>query len=324
MPLPRGVVGGENLLLKKRRLGKTNLLVSEISLGTVEIGMDYGIAAGGGDRRPDEAAAEALLHRALDLGINYIDTARAYGESEAIIGRVLKSRRQEFVLASKLSADEKETASPGTLRDHFRRSLDESLRALQTDRIDVMMLHSASASSMAGQEVWEALDRLRRTGEVRFIGVSVYGPEAARLAIDSGACDCIQIAYSLLDRRPEADVLARARKRDVGIVVRSVLLKGVLTYRYRHLPEELAPLRSAAEAAARLGKNGAEGLPELAYRYVLSNPLTGTALVGASKVEEVDAAVRYAQMGPLAAEAATAIRKIEVSDEKLLHPGLWP
>lgn len=87
-----------------RRLGRTNLQVSEISLGTVELGMDYGIPVQGEQRRPSEADAARTLNCALDLGVNLIDTARAYGNSEAIIGRALKSRRNEYILATKIAS----------------------------------------------------------------------------------------------------------------------------------------------------------------------------------------------------------------------------
>src|SRR5579872_5720532 len=112
--------------MRNRILGRTGLAISELSLGTVELGLAYGIAAPGETLKPGEQQAAALLHTALDRGINLIDTARAYGESERIIGRVLKSRRREFVLLSKVR--------PGRAEE-VRRSVRESLSNLQTDVI---------------------------------------------------------------------------------------------------------------------------------------------------------------------------------------------
>ena len=128
----------------------------------------------------------------------------------------------------------------------------------------------------------------------------------------------------MLDRRPEADVLARARKKDVGIVVRSVLLKGALTRRSENLPEGLKALRKAVSEAAKLSPEGLDGLPELAYRYVLSNERVHTALVGASCVEEVEQAVRFAIEGPLERHQIYGIQKLEINEERILNPGNWP
>ena len=128
--------------MRQHRLGRTGLLVSELSLGTVELGLDYGIRPTGADARPDEAAAARLLHRALDLGINYIDTARGYGASEQIIGRALRRRRAECVLATKVSTFHEEGLSGEPLKQRLIASVHESLAALATETIDIMMLHS--------------------------------------------------------------------------------------------------------------------------------------------------------------------------------------
>src|SRR5262249_43984162 len=118
--------------MRYRPLGRTGLEVSVISLGTVEIGMDYGISTNGTAHRPTRREAELLLHKALDLGINFIDTARAYGEAEEIIGRALRGTRRDFVLATKVLPRE---------RSEIIACIKESLRRLGP--IDIMMIHSA-------------------------------------------------------------------------------------------------------------------------------------------------------------------------------------
>ncbi len=311
-------------MLRTRRLGRTNLEVSEISLGTVEIGIDYGIPTPGRSRRPPEDEAARLLHRALDLGINFIDTARAYGDSEAIIGRALGFRRGEFILASKVPLHQHEELGTRELRDHCRKSVGESLRALGTDVIDVMMLHSGSPAILAREDVFDTLEELRQAGSIRYIGASVYGMDSAHKAIESGRCDCIQLAYSVLDRRPERGVLRLAKEKDVGIVARSVLLKGALTYRYRDLPDELLRLRSAVEELKEVAGCADDGLPALAYRWALGRPLIHTALAGASSVEEVEQAVRFAEAGPLPEGTAAAVERVVIEDENILNPATWP
>ncbi|HWQ53058.1 MAG TPA: aldo/keto reductase [Bryobacteraceae bacterium] len=311
-------------MLARRTFGRTGLQVSVISLGTVELGLDYGIAPQAGEGRPDDAEAARLLHRALDLGINLIDTARAYGESERRIGSALKHRRGEYVLASKVPTFRAENLSGNALRARAAASIRESLAALRTDAIDIMMIHAGAGEAIAGGEVSQALDDARRAGLVRFTGASVYGPEDALAAIRCGEFDCLEIAYSLLDRRAETAVLAAAAEAGVGIIVRSVLLKGALTHRYKLLPEELSPVKATVKAAMAAAGVTVEGLPELAYRYVLGNPLTHTALVGTRHAGEMEAAVAYASRGPLPRAVAESLRALPAVEERWLNPGNWP
>jgi len=295
--------------MKYSRFGRTGFEVSKISLGTVEIGMDYGIAGS----RPDEGEAARLLHRALDLGINFIDTARVYGEAEAIIGRAISERRKEFVLVSKVLAD-----------GDVRASVRESLRLLRTDFIDILMIHSAPLAVIQQGETLAVLQELKAEGLIRAIGASVYGEETAIAAIDAGGYDCLQIAYSVLDRRPESRVFAAAEAADVGLVARSILLKGALSDRYSGLPDGLADLRTAVEGIAQLTGGDAGALPELAYRYVLSQPCLQSALVGAGSIEELEAAVRFEAMGRLSPLMMAGVYGIPALDPFYLNPGNWP
>jgi aryl-alcohol dehydrogenase-like predicted oxidoreductase len=309
--------------MKYRILGRTGLRVSEISLGTVEIGLDYGIDANGQARRPAESDAARLLNRALDLGVNLIDTARAYGEAEAIIGRALAGRRKEFVLCSKVAPGASENLTRIELREKLRESVHTSMRLLNTSELDILLIHSAPAQVIASGDVADILEELRSEGKVRWIGASLYGEEAPLKAIEAGRYDCMQVAYSALDRRLEKDVLPAAESKGIGVVARSVLLKGVLTPRHEFLPESLAALRDAAARMDALAKSNGMSLPELAYRYVLSHSIPHTALVGASSVEELEAAVRFAEAGPLSAELAGEISQVAVADAQLLNPGTW-
>jgi aryl-alcohol dehydrogenase-like predicted oxidoreductase len=310
--------------MRYRRLGRTGFEVSEISLGTVEIGMAYGIAADGQPPPPDQAEAAKLLHLALDLGINFIDTARAYGESEAIIGRVLRERRNEFVLASKVLSYQDQCLSSEALRERITSSAQQSLRLLQTDFIDLMMIHSAPVDVIERGEALSVLQELKRQGYIRAVGASVYGEEAALAAIADGGYDCLQVAYSILDRRPESQVFSAANRSGVGLVARSVLLKGALTGRSRLLPDALSDLKAAVERMRELADREKIGLPELAYRYVLSRPLPQSALVGAASSEELRQAVDFADHGGLPDRLIEEIRAMPMPDAFYLNPGNWP
>lgn len=285
--------------------------------------MEYGIPAGGVLAAPSGKEAGQILNRALDLGINYIDTARAYGNSEVVIGQALKGRRKEFILASKVLCQANPASPSASLRDRIVSSVQDSLAALQTDVIDIMQFHSASVELIRAGEAVAILQELQAAGLIRFIGVTVYGEEAAVEAIRTGAYDCIQLAYNALDVAPELRVFPEAGAGDVGVTARSVLLKGALSYRYRYLPESLSDLRSAVERIAAAAENRSMSLPELAFRFVLGQPGVSSALVGASSVEELESAVSFADRGPLPADILAEIRAIHVGCPEQLNPANW-
>ena len=310
--------------MKYRQLGRTGLRVSEIGLGTVELGLDYGVPVDGEHLRPPEEQAAHLLNRALDLGVNFIDTARAYGASEEIIGRALKGRRGEYILASKLAPIREEGQSDQELREQVKASIAESLRVLQTDVIDLLQLHHTPVDVVKSGRVLAAAREAQRSGAVRFIGASTYGEEAPLAVLESGGYDTLQVAYNLADRTLEEKVLQLAQQQGVGIIVRSVLLRGVLTHRYTYLPNQLADLKSAIARLNSLVGAEAGSLPEMAYRFVLANPAVSTALVGTARIEELEAALAFADKGCLPPALVSAIREINVSDRSQLIPSNWP
>ena len=306
-----------------RRLGRTNLQVSEISLGTVELGMDYGIPVRGEHLQPSEADAARLLNGALDLGVNLIDTAQAYGESEAIIGQALKSRRNEYNLATKISSLSWDGYTGKELREQVERSITESLRALQTDIIDLLYIHNATPELMQCGEIVEIMQRTQQAGYARFIGTTTYGEAAPLAVLKDGHFDCVQVAYNLLDRQFEERVLPLAKKNDVGVVIRSVLLKGALTHRHVYLPEELRELRTAVNRVNSLRETQDTSLPELAYRFVLAHPAVSTALVGTGRAHELEEIVSFAGGDPLPSKLLDNLREIVVSPDQI-NPGTWP
>ncbi len=300
-----------------RTLGATNLVVSRVGLGTVAIGLDYGIPIHGSKLRPGPADAAQLLQSALDMGVKLIDTARTYGDSEAIIGAAIGHRRQEYVLASKVMP------YPGEPQ-RVTESVRESLRALRTDVIDLMQIHCSVTDHEPDVSTTEALLGLKRSGEIRYLGASVYSEKAGAAAMASGHFDCLQVAYNALDRRVGNTLLRAAGQESMGILARSVLLKGALTDRVERLPEELAGLKSAARELERLAANEVECLAELAYRYALSEPAIDSVLAGVTSVRELDQALRWAALGALSPALQNGIRAMPMLSEKMLTPAFWP
>jgi aryl-alcohol dehydrogenase-like predicted oxidoreductase len=310
--------------MEYRRLGRTGLRVSAIGLGTVELGLEYGIADGRAVHLPSRDEAARVLNAALDSGINFIDTARAYGVSEEVIGWALKSRRREFLLASKVAGPGDAYAGSNALRAHVTSSVQQSLEALQTDVIDLMQLHSVPTEEIRRGAMVEVLQEFQKAGHIRFLGATTYGEEAARAALEDGRYDCIQIAYNVLDREPETSVLPLAQSKDVGVVIRSVLLKGALTHRYCHLPSELEELKMAAEEIRAIAESASASLPEVAYRFVLAHAAVSSALVGTALMEELKATVEYCTRGQLSPELLAMLRQVTIKNRNLLHPGTWP
>jgi aryl-alcohol dehydrogenase-like predicted oxidoreductase len=311
-------------MLNYRRLGRTGLQVSVISLGTVELGMNYGIPTAGEHLRPSEKQATHLLNRALDMGVNFIDTARVYGESEAVIGRALQSRRDEYILATKVTPPNDAGLTHVEIKRRVKESLAESLRTLQTDVIDLLHIHSASVDVIRRGAMIEAIQEAQQEGKVRFTGATTYGEAAALAAIDDGRYDCLQVAYNPLDRQLEANVLPLAQHKNVGIVARSVLLRGVLTHRYICMPPQLADLRTTIHRLNGLVGSEVASLPEMAYRFVLAHPAVATALVGTARLDELEEGLNFAGRGPLPFELVEHIRHIVVPDQSQLNPGTWP
>lgn len=308
--------------MQYRQLGRTGLRVSAVALGTVELGMDYGIPSGD-HRLPSAAQATALLHRALDLGVNLIDTAPAYGESERRIGAALAGRRSEYLIATKI-ANPPDDLHGDRLRAWVEASLAASLRALRTDRIDLLQIHSATLETIRRGELTMILVKLRDTGFVRAIGATTYGLEAARAALDDGRYDALQVAYSPLDRRLEDSVLPALHDGGVDVIARSVLLKGALTSRAEHLPDALAELRRAVGRLADIAAKAHLTLPALAYRYVLAHPAVATALVGTSRIEELEEICQQTESGGLPPETRDAVRMVRLDDDRQLDPSQWP
>lgn len=310
--------------MRQRVLGRTGLRVSELALGTVELGLDYGIRVPDKELRPSESAASTMLNQALDLGVTLIDTARAYGSSEEIIGKSIGHRRDEFVLVSKTKSFFETIDSPEARAGAMRRSVEESLRLLRTSHLDLLLLHSSTREEVVDPICLEVFAKLREDGLTRFTGASVYGCEAAKAALQAGVYSCLQVAWNLLDRNVEREVLPVAIERGIGLMVRSVLMRGALTSRREHLPPALTPVSEGARRLEAIGRSAGICLPELAFRYILSHPGPLAALVGTAWISELEQAVEYAKHGPLPGDLLEVIRQVEISDPQLLDLSRWP
>lgn len=313
--------------MEYRTLGRTGLRVSALALGTVELGLDYGIAAPGASGRPAEDEAIRLVHAALREGINLIDTARAYGSSELLLGRALAGRRHEVVLASKVRTTDESGAALGgrALAEQMRLSLETSLRQLGTDYLDIWQIHSVDEAVLAELDVVAGVfERARREGKVRFTGGSTYGADMPLAALEAGLFDMLQVTYSVLDQRLAGRAFPAAAERGVGILVRSILLKGALTERGDHLPDRLAPLRERSRAFRRLVERAGLGLSpvQAAIAFGLAEPRIDSVLIGVSSEAELREDLGALDVA-LPAALLDELRALRLDDDDLLNPSTW-
>ena len=293
-------------MVKKRTLGKTGLRVSEVGLGGLFVS----------SFSTEYEQAEQAIHRALTLGVNFIDTAPNYHNSEEVIGKALASAptpTDTLILSTKLGG-RPQPFDPQN-RAGLVRSVEESLRLLGRSSVDLLMIHEPDRP---GQYDWwtdpenyegpvmDLLRDLKRNGIARYIGLG--GTTAYELAdiIRTDRFDVVLTAfnYSLLWREAEIAVLPAAKERGMGIIIGSPLQQGALARRYddevRHGARWLSPPRREQYLALyALLDDLHMPIAELAMRFVLSNPDVSCALSGARSAEEIELNVAAAEKGPL-------------------------
>jgi aryl-alcohol dehydrogenase-like predicted oxidoreductase len=209
--------------MKYRELGRTGWKVSEISFGAWAIGGDWGSV--------DDRESMSALERAIDRGVNFIDTADVYGDgrSERLVAKLLKGRREEIHVATKAGRRLDPHTADGYNRKNLRRFVERSLKNLETDALDLLQLHCPPTAVYYRPEVFEALDEMVQEGKLRFYGVSVEKVEEALKAIEFPNVQTVQIIFNVFRQRPADLFFERAKLRSVGILARVPLASGLLT-----------------------------------------------------------------------------------------------
>ncbi|MFO7657680.1 MAG: aldo/keto reductase [Bacteroidales bacterium] len=213
--------------MKYRKLGKTGFEISEISLGTWQVGGKWGDLF-------DHGNADSILNTAVDAGINFIDTADVYGDgqSEKAVGRLVKSRKERIIVATKcgrkLSPHTNEAYNPGVLKKY----VEDSLKNMGLDTIDIIQLHCPPTQVYYRPEIFSMFDDLKKEGKILHLGVSVEKVEEALKAIEYPNVTTVQIIFNLFRQRPTELFFQEAAKKNVGIIVRVPLASGLLTGKF--------------------------------------------------------------------------------------------
>lgn len=279
--------------MERRRLGKTDIDASVLGFGGSEIGYE----------RASVRTVERLLGGALDAGLNVVDTAECYENSEELIGKAIGARRDQFFLFTKCGH------AGGWGRGSWRpkallASIERSLKRLRTDRVDLIQLHSCSLAELRRGDVIAALEQARERGWTRYIGYSGDG-EAARFAVECGRFDTLQTSVSVADQQVIEQTLPLARARNVGVIAKRPLAN--VAWRYERRPAEAyyqtywSRLRRLDYAFLRQEDSAVS----TALRFTLAVPGVHTAIVGTRQPE------RWQQNAALLAAGALPVREFE-------------
>lgn len=310
--------------MKTRKLGKTDIEVSEIAFGGVEIGMPYGIGVNSAADMLSKDKAVDLLHEALDKGVTFFDTARLYGESEAIMGEAFHDRRERIILSTKCRHFKDAAGNiPDyhTLENIITTSLHESLGFLKTDYVDVFMMHQADLGILANDDVKEVFTKLKATGKVRAIGASTYASAETKNAIEKG-WDVVQLPFNLMDQQ-QADNFNNAEEKGTAIVVRSVLMKGLLSDKGRDLHPALQEVENHIKKYHELLTDEITEISTLATKFALSFNQVSSVLVGIDRSEYLDKALHSVAGKLLEPTDLAKAKKLTYPDPAFLDLPKW-
>ena len=315
--------------MRYRKLGRTGLEISEVGYGAWGIG---GKQWKGGT---DEESVQAL-RRSFELGLNFIDTALAYGEghSERLVGDVVKSAPHPVLVATKVPPKNRVwPAAPGSRiedvfpYDYIVSCTEESLRNLKTETVDLQQLHVWDPGWVDRDEWKRAFEDLRKAGKIRFCGISIndHQPDSALEVVASGLIDTVQVIYNIFDQTPGRTLFPAVQKHNVGVLARVPFdegsLTGTITENSEFEGDEFRAFYFRGDRrkqvvervnALKAGLEGVPGaLPEIALRFCLTHPAVSTVIPGMRRVRNVESNCGVSETGPLPESVMEKLKKHE-------------
>ena len=325
-----------------RKLGKTGFEVAEIALGTWQVGGKWG-------SKFDHALAESILREAIDSGVNFIDTADVYsdGESERAVGEAVRRSGMKVRIATKCGRQIQPHVSKGYTPAALRGYVEESLKRIGTECIDLIQLHCPPAEVYYRPEIFGEFEKMKQEGKILNLGVSVEKVEEAMKAIEFDNVTTVQIIYNIFRQRPHERFFAMAREKNVGLIIRVPLASGLLSGKFasdtRFAPGDHrffnrngmmfdkgetfsgVPYETGLRAVTRLRELFPEGVPlaHVALRWILMREEVSCIIPGASSPDQVRANLEATAMPPLTGDLSDAIGRIYDEDIKPLVHQLW-
>jgi aryl-alcohol dehydrogenase-like predicted oxidoreductase len=315
--------------MKYRTLGKTGFEVSEVSLGTWQVGGRWG------EPFSDENA-EAIINRAIDLGVNFIDTADVYGGtcSEAAVARVVKARSERVYVATKCGRRISPHVNEGYTVEALAGFVDDSLKNMGVETIDLIQLHCPPMEVYYRPEIFALFDRLKQAGKIRNLGVSVEKVEEAIKAIEYPNVTTVQIIFNMFRHRPSELFFSLAKQRSIGVIVRVPLASGLLSGKmtgqttfgpddHRTFNRDGASFDKGETFSGVDFETGLEAVDELrklfpgdpilaiwALRWVLMFDAVSCVIPGASKLAHVESNVTASDLPPLTDEQMAGVKAV--------------
>ena len=328
--------------MEYRKLGKTGWLVSEISLGTWQVG-------GGWGKPFDAKHANQIIRAAIDQGINFIDTADVYddGLSEAAVGKAVRETPEHIYVATKCGRKIQPHTNEGYTAKILRRHVENSLRNTGLNALDLIQLHCPPTEVYQRDDIFELFERLKKEGKIIEMGVSVETVDEALAAMKYEIVSTIQIIFNMFRLKPAEELFTQEKINDFGIIARVPLASGLLTGKYKKTTE-FAPddhrtfnrqgkafdkgetfsgvdyetgLKVVEELKALFGEK--TSLTEWAIKWILMHPQVSTVIPGASKIDQVLSNAKASEHLPISPYKMDAVKDIyEKYLKKGVH-GLW-
>lgn len=321
--------------MQYRTLGKSGLKISSVSFGAWALGGDFGTVS-------DAESKQAVL-RAIELGVNFFDTADVYGDgrSERILGEVKQASKADIIIATKAGRRLNPHAAKGYNRENLTAFIERSLSNLKVEALDLLQLHCPPTDAYYMPEVFEALDGLKQQGKLRHYGVSVERVEEALKALEYDGVTSVQIIYNLLRQRPKELFFERAKAKQVGILARlplsSGMLAGSMSATTRFEPSDHRNYNKNGEAFDQgetfsgvpfdIGLEFVEQLRGLvptatslaafSMRWILMEDAVTAVIPGAKRPSQVEENIRAAALEPL---TDSALRQIEALYHERIRP----
>lgn len=305
--------------MQKTKLGKSEYYISKLGLGTVQFGLNYGFTP-----KKTQIEVNSILDCAQKNGINFIDTAREYGDSEKKIGQYLSNNINEFIIATKLKKLSKNEAEGEIIRKNILNSIAASLSDLKLSHLNVLQLHQTDEYIITNKIFWDTIDNLKKDCLIGAFGVSVYEiEEVFKLTYYySHLIDFFQVPFNIFDRR-FMKVTKILEKYNISVVTRSTFLKGIIPCSIIDLPKDLEKLKfykiNLEKKALQLGMS----VSELAILYVYCSKFGESMLLGVDNPTELQRNVEIIENFNCTQMSNIDFSNVLVEDKVLIDPRLW-
>ena len=292
-------------------LGKSDLHVSRLGFGCMSLD-------------PKDPLGVNILHMALDAGLNYFDTADLYnnGQNEMMLGLAFRDKRKELILATKVGNQWRNDGSGwdwNPSKKYILTSVDQSLKRLQTDYIDLYQLHGGTMEDPI-DDVIEAFEWLKSTGKIRYYGISSIRPNVIREYVKRSSITSVMMQYSLLDRRPEEEMLTLLKDNQIGVLARGTVAKGLLISKpaEHYLNYSAEQVLKVAATVKSVSGNESDAL-ETSVHFVLNNPAVSSAVIGIRTEEQLKEALAIREARLLQEDQLETLRNILPANKYIDH-----